>query len=59
MLCGCARFLSTSIKMAEMKKWKYSRKKVARERGHLSAEQNILLCGVTVNWTATNKLIFV
>lgn len=46
--CG-ARFLSASIKMAQRKKQKYSRKKVAIEGGHLSVEQKILLCGVTVN----------
>lgn len=49
MFCGCARFLSASTKMAERKKQKYSRKKVATESGHLSVEQNILLCSVTVN----------
>lgn len=51
MLCGYARFPTASIKMAERKKQnkKQSRNKVAIEGGHLSVEQKILLCGVTVN----------
>lgn len=56
MLCGCASFLSASIKMAERKKQKHSRKKVAMEGGHVSVRQKILLSAATVNWTDANKL---
>lgn len=49
MLCGCASFLSASTKMAERKKQKPSRKRVAIEGGHVSVKQKIMLSGVTVN----------
>lgn len=55
MLCGCDTFLSVSIKMAERKKQKCSRKKVTIKGRHLSVEQKILLCGVTLKRTDINK----
>lgn len=53
MLCGCARFLSASTKMAQRKKANIQQK----EGGHLSVEQKVLFCDVTqVNSIDTNKL---